>query len=270
MSLLSISKDDESWELEIPGAPDDCSYLPGQTTHIVYRLAASLSETRYELLLNRGWRRFGRTLFRPACQLCRACQSLRVSVPEFQPSRSQRRVLTRVSRSLDIRLHVQKPSVTPEHIQLYNLYHSDMHDRRQWPLRQIERREYSEAFLDGDFSFAREFQYRLDGKLIALGLVDVTPNTLSSVYFFHHPDYRSFALGTWSVLQELEFARRNDRQWLHMGFYISECQSMNYKNRFQPYEILQTRSSDQEEPYWMRPEISPAGEDAADESAAGE
>ncbi|MGV2335984.1 MAG UNVERIFIED_CONTAM: hypothetical protein LVR18_18325 [Planctomycetaceae bacterium] len=71
MSLLSISKDDESWELEIPGAPDDCSYIPGQTTHIVYRLAATLSETRYEQLLNRGWRRFGRTLFRPACQACR-------------------------------------------------------------------------------------------------------------------------------------------------------------------------------------------------------
>ncbi|MGV2335983.1 MAG UNVERIFIED_CONTAM: arginyl-tRNA--protein transferase [Planctomycetaceae bacterium] len=59
-----------------------------------------------------------------------------------------------------------------------------MHERRQWPLRTIETREYSEAFLDGDFSFAREFQYRLDGKLIALGLVDMTPNTLSSVYFF--------------------------------------------------------------------------------------
>ncbi|MFM7057127.1 MAG: arginyltransferase [Planctomycetota bacterium] len=251
MSLLSISKDDESWELEIPGAPDDCSYLPGQTTHIVYRLAASLSETRYETLLNRGWRRFGRTLFRPACQNCRACQSLRVRVPDFQPSRSQRRVLARVSRSLDIQLHVRTPGVTQEHLQLYNLYHADMHHRRQWPVRQIERCEYAEAFLDGEFSFAREFQYRLNGSLIAVGLVDVTPNTLSSVYFFHHPEYRSFALGTWSVLQEINFARQHGRQYLHMGFYIRDCQSMNYKNRFQPCEILQTRSSDHEEPLWL-------------------
>ncbi|MFM8475652.1 MAG: hypothetical protein ACKOEO_07610, partial [Planctomycetaceae bacterium] len=116
MSQLSISKDDESWELEIPGAPDDCSYIPGNTTHIIYRLAASLSETRYERLLNRGWRRFGRTLFRPACQACRACQSLRVSVAEFQPSRSQRRVLARVGKALDIQLHVQPPTVTSEHL----------------------------------------------------------------------------------------------------------------------------------------------------------
>lgn len=262
MSLLPISKDDESWELEIPGAPDDCSYIPGNTTHVIYRLAASLSETRYERLLNRGWRRFGRTLFRPACQGCRACQSLRVCVAEFQPSRSQRRVLARVAKSLDIQLHVQPPSVTPEHLQLYNLYHADMHQRRQWPMRQIERREYAEAFIDGDFSFAREFQYRLNGKLIALGLVDVTPNTLSSVYFFHHPEYRDFALGTWSVLQELQFARQHGRQWLHMGFYIRECQSMNYKNRFQPCEILQTRSSDDEEPVWVRQEPA-AGETEA-------
>jgi len=137
-----------------------------------------------------------------------------------------------------------------------------MHQRRQWPLRQIERREYAEAFIDGDFSFAREFQYRLNGKLIALGLVDVTPNTLSSVYFFHHPEYRNHALGTWSVLQELQFARQHGRQWLHMGFYIRECQSMNYKNRFQPCEILQTRSSDSEEPVWVRQEP------AADETDA--
>ena len=251
MSLLSISKDDESWELEIPGAPDNCSYLPGQTTHIVYRLAASLSETRYEQLLNRGWRRFGRTLFRPACQNCRACQSLRVCVGDFQPSRNQRRVLARVTKSLDIQLHVRKPGVTPEHLELYNLYHADMHQRRQWPLRQIERREYAEAFVDGEFSFAREFQYRLNGKLIAVGLVDVTPNTLSSVYFFHDPEFRRFALGTWSVLREIDFARQHGRQYLHMGFYIRECQSMNYKNRFQPCEILQTRSSDQEEPLWL-------------------
>jgi arginyl-tRNA--protein-N-Asp/Glu arginylyltransferase len=250
MSTLQNSKDQADWEMEIHGTPEACSYIPGQTARMVYRLAPTLSETRYEHLLNRGWRRFGRTLFRPECQACAACQSLRVNVLEFSPTRSQRRTASQIARSRQIVLEVQKPSVTREHILLYNRYHSDMHSRRQWPFRQINRDDYAESFLDGDFDFAREFQYREHGRLIALGLVDVTPNTLSSVYFFHDPDLRSLGLGTWSVLQEIAFAREHARQWLHMGFYIRECQSMNYKNRFSPHQILQGRAADEEEPVW--------------------
>jgi arginine-tRNA-protein transferase len=250
MSHPANSKDAAAWELEIHGTPEPCSYIPSQTTHMIYRIAPALSDVRYEQLLNRGWRRFGRTLFRPACKACTACQSLRVNVSDFKPTRSQRRIANRIRQRQPIQLTVRKPTVTPEHLRLYNRYHLDMHHRRQWPHRQIGREEYAESFLAGNFGFAHEFQYREDGRLVAIGLVDVTPQTLSSVYFFHDPDYRSLSLGTWSVLQEIEYARAHGRQWLHMGFYIRECQSMNYKNRFSPHQILQGRAADEEVPEW--------------------
>ncbi len=236
-------------EIEIAGSESRCSYLPRQSATMVYRLAIRLSATRYDALLSRGWRRFGRTLFRPVCSGCQACQSLRVIVPEFQPSKSHRRTLRKNS---DVEVLIQRPTVTDEHLELYNSYHLDMHYRRQWPFRRINHDQYYESFLDGNFSFSREFQYRQNGRLIGLGIVDITDTAMSSIYFVHDPEYRDSALGTFSVLCELQEGMRSNRNRLYMGYYIQDCPSMNYKNRYLPYEILQEYVCDSQEPDWQR------------------
>ena len=237
-------------ELEIEGTAAPCSYLPGQTARMIYRIAYDLSETRYEQLLSRGWRRFGRTLFRPVCAACRECRSLRVCLPDFIPNKNQRRCLTR---NAGLTLTIQQPTVSDEHISLYNQYHLDMHHRRQWPCREITKDHYCESFLEGHFEFAREFQYRDNGRLIGLGLVDVTASAMSSIYFFHDPEYRDGGLGTFSIQKEIEDGRENRRAWLYMGYYIRDCASMNYKNRFNPHEMLQSYVADDERPVWERP-----------------
>ena len=235
-------------ELEIEGTASPCSYLPGQTARMVYRIAYELTETRYEQLLSRGWRRFGRTLFRPVCAACRECRSLRVRLPDFVPNKNQRRCLTQ---NAGLTLTIQQPTVSDEHISLYNHYHLDMHHRRQWPCRAITTDQYFESFLEGHFEFAREFQYRDNGRLIGLGLVDVTASAMSSIYFFHDPEYRDGGLGTFSILKEIEHGRKTERSWLYMGYYIRDCASMNYKNRFRPHEMLQSYVADDEIPVWQ-------------------
>ncbi len=250
MGNEELTRDEPVGELEIEGSESPCSYLPGQTARMTYRLAYKLTESRYEQLLSRGWRRFGRTLFRPACSACVACQSLRVMIPEFAASKSQRRVISKSPELTDLTVIVQKPSMSDEHISLYNRYHLDMHHRRQWPFREITREHYFDSFVDGHFPFAREFQYRHHGKLIGLGLVDVTKSVMSSIYFFHEPEWRDAALGTYSVIREIEEARAHARQWLYMGYYIRDCGSMNYKNRYRPHQILQHYVADDETPIW--------------------
>lgn len=235
-------------ELEIEGTENPCSYLPAQTARMVYRLAYRLSADRYEQLLERGWRRFGRTLFRPACAACRACQSLRVQLGEFRATKSQRRCETQ---NADLTLVIQRPSVTREHIELYNQFHHDMHTRRGWPFREMDEQQYVESFLEGQFPFAREFQYRLHGRLVGLGLVDVTPDVMSSIYFFHAPELRPRGLGTFSVLKEIADGRECHRRWLYLGYYIRECGSMSYKNRFRPHQILSSCVADSDRPDWQ-------------------
>ncbi|GLV46733.1 Arginyltransferase 1 [Carabus blaptoides fortunei] len=77
-------------------------------------------------------------------------------------------------------------------------------------------------------------QYWLDDKLIAVGVIDILPKCISSVYFFYDPDYRYLTLGTYGSLRELYFVREIQRQvpaikYYYMGFYIHSCPKMRYK-----------------------------------------
>lgn len=256
MNATPMTHDAPFAELEIEGSDAPCSYLPGRTARMVYRIAYDLSEDRYQQLLSRGWRRFGRTLFRPMCAACQECRSLRVIISDYRPNKNQRRSY---ARNAGLTLTVRKPSVTDEHIELYNRYHTDMHERRHWPSREITKEQYYESFMEGNFTFAREFQYRDNGHLVGLGLVDVTSKVMSSIYFVHAPEYRDAALGTYSIQKEIEYGLNSGHSQLYMGYYIRDCGSMNYKNRYRPFEILKQYVSDDMEPVWERfnePEVS--------------
>src|SRR5438094_10153234 len=64
--------------------PHTCSYLPKQIALLEYLSCRTLTLSEYGLLLEQGWRRFGRSVFRPRCPFCTACWSLRVVVDEFK------------------------------------------------------------------------------------------------------------------------------------------------------------------------------------------
>lgn len=232
------------------GAESECSYLPDRKSLMQYRLALSLSAERYEHLLERGWRRFGRTLFRPVCRACDECRSLRIIIPDFKPTKSQRRIR---NKNRDVELKICPVTVTDEHLDLYNRYHLDMAERRGWPFREMTADQYAESFLEGGFPFSREFQYRLNGELVGLGIVDMTGNVMSSIYFVHHPEFRDRALGTMSVINEMETGTRTGHQLLYMGYFIRDCGSMNYKNKFGPHQLLSEYSADTEPALWQLP-----------------
>lgn len=240
----------QQFELPIIGPASDCAYLPGRKSQMEFRLVRSLAADRYSQLLARGWRRFGTVVFRPVCQNCHECQGLRVWTEQFRPSKSQRRCR---NRNQDLTVSIRPPTVSAEHLTLFNRYHADMSRRREWPENQTDPEQYFESFLDGRFSFSCEFQYRLNGQLVGLGLVDITDDAMSSLYFYHEPDLRDRALGTFSVLTEIQEAANRQIPWLYLGYYIADCGSMNYKNRFGPHQILQSFCRDHEAPDWTAP-----------------
>ncbi|MFV0442914.1 MAG: arginyltransferase [Planctomycetaceae bacterium] len=234
--------------------PRSCSYLPSETTSLEYRIFALMGSSQYGELVRRGWRRHGCHFFRPQCPACRECRSLRVLVDEFRPSRSQRKTL---SRNADVSVTVQRPTITADHIRVYNAYHADMAVRRGWKDHQTDPEDYENAFLVGIWPFAHEILYRRDGELIGVGLVDIIEDALSSVYFFHDPSWRAEGPGTFSILQEIAFCRRSGLRYNYLGYWISGCQSMSYKANFAPHEILQQYVGQDEEPVWSRPADSP-------------
>lgn len=224
-----------------------CSYLPEETARLEFRFVPDLTAAQWQHLLQRGWRRHGLNIFRPACPACAECRSLRVDVSRFSPSKSQRRTLRKND---DVTVELALPEVSDEHLRVFNEYHADMHDRRQWRFRQSDADDYYESFLAGDWSFAREMRFLRDGRLIGVGLVDVVPEGLSSIYFYHDPEWRPRGPGTFSVLKEFEHIRESGGRYDYLGYWVSGCPSMTYKANFVPHELLDGHVRDDEGPVW--------------------
>jgi leucyl-tRNA---protein transferase len=259
--------------LRLVESPRTCSYVETETAQLEYRIFASLTPEELESLVERGWRRFGVQVFRPRCAACTQCVPIRIDVQNYRPSKSQRKTWRR-NRHLRVELH--RPTVTSEHVELYNAWHRDMTRRRGWRLQQTASEDYAQGFLgklpfgtqsrsgavvDPDalqeclnrFPSAHELRY-FDGEtLIGIGLIDLLPESLSSAYFYHAPEWRPLAPGTFSLMCEIELARQRGLKYLYLGYWIEACPSMSYKNRFDPYELLHGRPEDDETALWQRP-----------------
>jgi len=112
--------------------------------------------------------------------------------------------------------------------------------------------DYYESFVLGNWSFAREMQFRnREGRLIGVSLMDVADQVGSSIYFYHDPDLRSLALGTFSLLQEIAYLQSINATHHYLGYWIAECPSMAYKVNFRPHEILTEHCGENEEPQWV-------------------
>lgn len=86
-------------------------------------------------------------------------------------------------------------------------------------------------------------QYYLDGVLIAVGVIDILPECVSSVYFYYDPDYDFLSLGTYASLQEIALARELSKTCAslknyYLGFYIPTCPKMRYKSGMKPSYLL--------------------------------
>ena len=228
-------------------APRQCSYLPHEIASLELRGITDLSRAEYANLLARGYRRFGWQMFRPNCTECAACRSLRILVRDFSPGRSERRILRQ---NAAIRAELHPLFVTTEIVSLYNRYHRFMQEHRGWPLQQCTTESYADSFLSGAASHGRQWLYFDGGRLAGAALMDQVPGAISLVYCFYDPDWRDRSPGTFSILNQLLYARSVNLEYAYLGYWIEACPSMSYKRRFRPHEILREYPRDDEKPVW--------------------
>ncbi|MBI5497246.1 MAG: arginyltransferase [Deltaproteobacteria bacterium] len=246
---------------QIVSPPQPCTYLPGLEAVMETRVMLEVSAAELDALLARGWRRFGPTYFRPRCRACAECVSLRVPVNTFAPTHSQLRALRKCR---DVEVHVGVPRVDTERMDLYHRWHAMREADRGWTGDTVTHEQYAMQFCF-PHPAAREMTYRLDGKLIGVGIVDETPAALSSVYFYFDPQHRRLSLGVASALLEIAHAQRRGRRWLYLGYRVQACPSLQYKGTFGPHELLVGRPEPDDEPRWVPPPEHPlAAPPAAD------
>ncbi len=229
--------------------PRPCSYLPHETASLEVRAVAAISAAEYSELLACVYRRFGWQVFRPACPECAACRSLRVLVREFKPGPSERRILRK---NEPVRAELHPLFASGEIVDLYNCYQRFMHVRRGWPLQQCDGESYADGFLTGAARHGRQWLYFENDRLIGVALMDEVPDAVSLVYCFYHPDWRDRSPGTFSILNQILYAQATGRRYAYLGYWIEDCQSMKYKSRFRPHEILREYPRNGEQPVWQR------------------
>lgn len=84
--------------------------------------------------------------------------------------------------------------------------------------------------------------YRLDGRLIAMAVLDLLPHAVSGVYFLYHQDFEKWSLGKLSALRETALALEAGYEYYYMGYYIHSCLKMRYKGTYKPQHVLDFES----------------------------
>ena len=225
-------------------APAPCPYLEGKQERKVFtHLVGERAEQVNDMLSQGGFRRSQNIAYRPACEGCRACVSVRVVVDEFRPGKSFRRVLTANSGLIGNEI---PPSPTSEQFSLFRRYLDDRH--ATGGMAEMTSLDYAMMVEDTHVNTMMvEYRHRGpdtaitgkgEGPLIGVALTDVLANGLSMVYSFFDTDPKYKSLGTFMILDHLRKARKKGLPYLYMGYWVEGSQKMEYKTRFQPQEHL--------------------------------
>jgi len=222
-------------------APSPCPYLAGKEerkvfTHLVGERASELNN----ILTQGGFRRSQSIAYRPACEGCRACVSVRVVADGFQPSRSMRRI---VNRNSDIVSEMKVAVPTSEQYSIFRAYLDSRH--RDGGMADMTVLDYAMMVEDSHIE-TRVVEYRRreddarrqGGDLIAVALTDVLGDGLSMVYSFFEPDEASRSLGTFMVLDHITRAKALGLAYVYLGYWVRGSRKMDYKSRFLPQERL--------------------------------
>ena len=229
-------------------APSPCPYLQGQEerkvfTHLVGERATELND----LLTHGGFRRSQSIAYRPACENCRACVSVRVVAADFRPSRNMRRI---DERNADAIGEMRPATPTSEQYSVFRAYLDARH--RDGGMADMTVLDYAMMVEDSHVT-TKIVEYRRHGPegrpgdLLAVALTDVLGDGLSMVYSFYEPDAADRSLGTLMILDHISRARRMGLAYVYLGYWVRGSRKMDYKGRFLPQERLMAEG-------WVRAE----------------
>jgi arginine-tRNA-protein transferase len=196
-----------------------------------------------DLLTQGGFRRSQNIAYRPACETCRACVSVRIVTQEFVPSRNMRRVMQENDDLVGV-MQAAEPST--EQYSLFRAYLDARH--RRGGMSDMTVLDYAMMVEDTHVD-TKIIEYRRrgpdtfitgkgQGELIAVALTDKMADGLSMVYSYFNPELDSRSLGTFMILDHINRAKAMGLPHVYLGYWVNGSRKMNYKMRFQPQEHL--------------------------------
>ncbi len=221
-------------------APAPCPYLSGKLerkvfTHLIGHDAKLLNNT----LSHGGFRRSQNIAYRPACDGCASCVSVRVPTKMFNWRSSFRRILLAND---DLAARTVSARATAEQYALFRAYIDARH--ADGGMADMTVLDFA-AMVDETFVDTRLIEYRRpargqqgEAQLVAAALIDVLQDGISLIYSFYHPDLPRRSLGTYVILDNIRRAQDRGLPFVYLGYWVGGSSKMNYKARFLPQERL--------------------------------
>lgn len=226
-----------------------CPYLPGrQERKLFTHLTNGRPSALIDNLLKGGFRRSQNIAYTPYCDGCSACVPVRIVVDEFEPQRSFKRI-SRLNRDLNVKR--MGPVPTSEQYSLFRAYIDHRHG--DGGMADMSVLDYAMMVEDSVVNtFLTEYRARqetdpdeneIDGvgverPLVAVSLCDRLSDGISMVYSFFDPELSARSLGSYMILEHVEFARKLGLPYVYLGYWIKGSSKMDYKTRFTPQEQL--------------------------------
>lgn len=220
-------------------APYPCSYLANHSARSQVATPPQLvNSALYDQLINLGFRRSGLFTYRPYCDHCQACVATRIPVAAFNPSRSQLRAWKKYQ-SMDV--HILPLDFSNEHFELYEHYqnarHAESQDSAEISDPTHRKEQYKQFLLQSNIESIL-VEFREDGILRMVSIVDVLYDGLSSVYTFYDTSKASSSFGTFGIMWQIEQAKMLKLNYVFLGYYIEQSTKMSYKSQYRPLEGL--------------------------------
>ena len=210
----------------------ECPYMDGRTEQ---RVAVDISQNPalYDRMALAGFRRVENWVYKPACPGCNACIPWRVDTINFKMGRN----LSRIWRvNDDLARHIAPISPTAEHYNLFRRYVGTRHGDGQ--MASMNHDEFISMIENSPIESVLIDYRTADGRLIGTVLTDVQNDGLSAVYSFFDPDESKRSLGTYMIMDMIDFAKELGLAWLYLGYYVEDSSKMYYKARFQPASVF--------------------------------
>lgn len=139
-----------------------------------------------------------------------------------------------MQRNQDVEVQCVAPYFSDEIYALYARYIEARHaDGDMFPPSPEQFRDF--LLVQTDFSYFAAF--RVQGRLIAVAVMDILPNGISAVYTFFDPHEASRSMGRFAILWQIAEAQRRQLPALYLGYWIRDCRKMRYKTEYQPLEL---------------------------------
>jgi len=199
-----------------------CPYLDGKKWRFSYFFAMDVTADELDIILSRGWRKFGMYYFKPVCNECRDCIPIRIRTDELTPSKSQRRA---IKDCRDIRVEFKDMEYRDE---IFQIYKDHSHYRFN---KESDEEDFHSSFYTKSCP-AMQSEYYIGDILAGVGFLDLSSNAMSSIYFIYKNEFTKYRLGTFSAFKESDYALSLGLKYYYLGYYIENNPSMAYKNSF--------------------------------------